>query len=105
MVGNGAGDFGVGDAGRLRYWRRGSHNCLMLGFFDEAGDPGLKVGSGSNRFFVEGDCQSKGWLLAEDGRRTIEGPFGASPIPLLLWHGAGELSRGGEAGIPRLRSE
>ena len=28
------------------------HNRPMLGFFDESGDPGLKVGRGSSRYFV-----------------------------------------------------
>ena len=45
-----------------------------------------------------------GWLLASAppgycrGRRTIEGPFGTSPIPLLLWHRGWETvkGRGGE---------
>lgn len=29
-----------------------SHNSPMLGFFDESGDPGLKIDAGSSRFFV-----------------------------------------------------
>ena len=37
---------------RLRYWLINCHNCRMLGFFDESGDPGLKIGRGSSRYFV-----------------------------------------------------
>ncbi len=40
------------DGGLLCRRARGIHNRPMLGFFDESGDPGLKVGQGSSRYFV-----------------------------------------------------
>ena len=42
----------VFDTAGLRRRPLTGHNCPMLGFFDESGDPGLKIDSGSSRFFV-----------------------------------------------------
>ena len=73
-----------GDAGRLRERWLGGDNDQMLGFFDESGDPGLKVEDGSSRFFVTALV-----TFAEDGEalrcdRRIDELRGELRLP--GWH-------------------